>query len=174
MTRPIPNFPGYSVTDTGEVRSEPRKGRVSGRWLKPGHSDGYLFVVLCRDGKQYPCRVHRLVLEAFVGPCPAGMGTCHANGIRTDNRVSNLRWDTRVANAQDAVKHGTSGGFKARGETSSAAKLTEQQVRQIREEYNTGQFFQWEIAERHGITRPTVGCIIRGETWKHLIGVVIK
>ena len=50
--------------------------------------------------------IHRLVLEAFVGPCPEGMETCHNNGVRTDNRLENLRWDTSSANNDDIVKHG--------------------------------------------------------------------
>lgn len=50
--------------------------------------------------------VHHLVLEAFVGPCPAGLEGCHNNGVSDDNRLINLRWDTRSANQLDAVRHG--------------------------------------------------------------------
>lgn len=49
--------------------------------------------------------VHDMVLAAFVGPKPAGLEVCHWNGIRGDNRLDNLRYDTRKANAQDRERH---------------------------------------------------------------------
>lgn len=57
-----------------------------------------------RDGQT--TGVHRLVLEAFVGPCPEGMEALHGNAIRNDNRLCNLRWDTKSENSQDRVRHG--------------------------------------------------------------------
>jgi len=51
--------------------------------------------------------VARLVLLAFVGPPPIGCQTCHNNGIKTDNRIDNLRWDTPLANHCDKFVHGT-------------------------------------------------------------------
>jgi hypothetical protein len=51
-------------------------------------------------------KVHRLVLETFVGPCPDGMECCHNNGDPADNRLENLRWDTLSSNAYDRVEHG--------------------------------------------------------------------
>jgi hypothetical protein len=51
--------------------------------------------------------VHQLVLEAFVGPRPRGMESCHNNGNQTDNRLVNLRWDTKSENNLDRVRHGT-------------------------------------------------------------------
>lgn len=48
---------------------------------------------------------HRLVLEAFVGPCPPDMVACHDNGRPRHNHVSNLRWDTPRANNLDRVRH---------------------------------------------------------------------
>lgn len=63
-------------------------------------------VNLCRDGEQRTHYVHRLVLEAFVGPCSPGQEACHANDIGWDNRLDNLRWDTSLANSLDAVING--------------------------------------------------------------------
>ena len=167
--KPIPDFPGYFVTDDGRIWSAPREGHVFGRWLRPRHDiDGYLMVGLWRDGKQYQRRTHRLVLETFVGPCPSGMECCHDNGNPSDNRVKNLRWDTPSANCYDAARHGTAPGLKNRGEKNGSAKLTETQVRQIIVEYETGRFFQWEIASKYGVSRATVGLIVNGKHWRHL------
>lgn len=50
--------------------------------------------------------VHRLVAYAFLGEPDGKREVCHNNGVKTDNRVENLRWDTHKANQEDMVKHG--------------------------------------------------------------------
>lgn len=90
----------YWISDCGRVWSEGglRRQNVS--------SKGHMFVDLKFEGVRRTRRVHQLVLEAFVGPCPPGLIACHDNGIPADNRLSNLRWDTRSSNQQDTTRHG--------------------------------------------------------------------
>lgn len=97
--QPLDDCPGYAVSDQGEVLS-----RRAFRTLAPfvASRSGHLAVDL-PIGRRY---VHRLVLETFVGPRPEGMEACHNNGDPTDNRLGNLRWDTRSENVKDAVRHG--------------------------------------------------------------------
>lgn len=112
----IPGWEGYyEVSDQGRVkscaRSVPgRPGRMINRrerLLTPHRSrDGYVSVELCRDNVRHHMKVHRAVLFAFVGPCPEGMEACHADGVRDNNVLANLRWDTRSANTLDKVAHG--------------------------------------------------------------------
>lgn len=64
-------------------------------------------MALYTNGERVECLVHRLVLLVFVGPCPDGMEACHGNDVPHDNRVENLRWDTRAANVADSVQNGT-------------------------------------------------------------------
>ncbi len=64
------------------------------RSLKPILRDGYPTVNLSRSGTKAARRIHRLVLEAFVGPCPEGMVACHNDGSRTNNDLANLRFDS--------------------------------------------------------------------------------
>lgn len=113
---PIAGWEGlYEVSDLGRVKSLERKARnrsgmrrVRERVLKqtPG-TDGKLHVGLHRNGLVSSRVVHRLVLEAFVGPCPEGLEACHGPGGALDNRLCNLRWDTRSSNQHDAVREGT-------------------------------------------------------------------
>ena len=113
----VPGTSGrYEVSDHGRVRRTERvvdrPGQspmtLKARVLDPGTGDtGYVEVRLQIDGKSRLKRVHRLVLEAFDGPCPDGLEGCHNNGDRTDNRLSNLRWDSRANNLRDREKHGT-------------------------------------------------------------------
>ena len=53
--------------------------------------------------------MHRLVLGAFAGPPPEGMEGCHEDNDKTNNRLDNLRWDTRPGNHSDKARHGTLG-----------------------------------------------------------------
>jgi hypothetical protein len=111
---PITSWPGYEVSDHGRVRSMDHrtvtsrgarnyKGRVLSQTVLPL---GYHAVsARVADGEK-KFRVHVLVLEAFVGPRPAGMDGCHNDGNPANNNLSNLRWDTRAANMADMKRHG--------------------------------------------------------------------
>lgn len=109
----VVGFPRYEVSTLGRVRSVDftytdvtgRSGTRRGKELRPFPTkDGRPRVSLGRGNERY---VYRLVLEAFVGPCPPGSECCHNDGDQTNSRLSNLRWDTHGGNMQDAVRHGT-------------------------------------------------------------------
>lgn len=97
----------YEVSDGGQVRSIARHG-TNGRVPRPGvkRPYGHLLVSLYRDGKGTTRAVHRLVLEAFIGPRPARAECRHRNGQPSDNRLANLAWGTRSENQRDRVGHG--------------------------------------------------------------------
>lgn len=111
--RPIPGYEvQYEVSDHGRVRSLDRMvpgkdGRLTfyhGKELKPWvQNSGHLKVGLGNNRREY---IHRLVLLAFVGPCPSGMEACHGNDDPSDNRIDNLRWDTRHENGLDRLRNG--------------------------------------------------------------------
>jgi hypothetical protein len=71
-------------------------------YTRPG---AHQTVKLSRSGKVANQYVHRLVLAAFVGPCPPGNDACHGDGDPTNNRLTNLRWDTHRENMRDMVRH---------------------------------------------------------------------
>lgn len=114
---PVPGYEGsYEVSDHGRVRSldrtiidrQGRTTRRKGTILRPASSKfGHLNVALWKNGKPFSPKVHRIVMLAFVGPLPEGMETCHNNGDPTDNRLANLRYDTRSSNAMDSVRQRT-------------------------------------------------------------------
>lgn len=115
--RPVVGYEGhYEVSDEGRVRSlariDPRGHRVRAKGIgRRPHPRGYLQVTLTKHGVCRTHKVHRLVLEGFVGPCPEGMESCHGNGVRSDNRAMNLRWGTPQDNADDRMSHGTQKGL---------------------------------------------------------------
>jgi len=168
--RAVPAYEGlYEVSNMGHLRSVPRlrsfgdhQRQVGGNVLrrKPRKGDGYIRVVLYRGEEREEHPLHRLVLEAFVGPCPSGMEACHNNGIRADCRLSNLRWDTRSGNSNDKHAHGT----MVRGEAFHSAKLTEAQVQAIRVDGR----LHTDIAAEYQIERRQVSQIKRRKSWAWL------
>ncbi len=177
MLQDIPGYAEYAVTEDGRVWSKPRTDNLDrprgGFFMRPTPrgSKRYCYVCLYVDGHPRYRAVHRLVLETFVGPCPEGMEACHNNGIRTDNRLENLRWDTHSEDSKDAIWHGTHPGFLSKGRTdrggtaNGCAKLTETDVRWIRYLRTAGVTLH-DLAEGFCIGITTVGHIIKQDTWK--------
>lgn len=112
---PVRGFEGkYEVSDMGGVRSVPRQivnsGKVKDvppRLLKAYWHHRHLKVTLYHDNKkERQVFVHVLVLENFVGPRPKGYLGCHYDDDPTNNKLSNLRWDSPRQNSLDAVRNG--------------------------------------------------------------------
>lgn len=112
-----------------------------------------------------PILVHRLVLEAFVGPCPSGMECRHfPDRTRSNNNLSNLQWGTPTQNNHDKVFHGTDN----RGERCGSAKLTWRLVRKLRRLYSTGMYSYKDLARMFKMVDwSTIADAVRGRTWNH-------
>jgi hypothetical protein len=152
--RSVPDFPGYEVSAIGRVRH-------GDRLLKPDiDARGRRRFTLCRNGKAIKRLAGRIVLHAFVGPCPTGMECCHNNGDETDNRLENLRWDTHAANLADRHRHGT----HIEGERIHTAKLTVANVREIR---RIGKPLR-QHATRFSVTESLVSAILKRKVWRHV------
>lgn len=164
MLKPIVDFPDYKISESGEVWSDKRNIFLEPRMK----SNGYLQIGLWRRGKRIWKSIHRLVLETYIGSCPVGMETCHNNGVKTDNRLENLRWDTKSNNIKDAIKHGTHRSAKQNGADNLMAKLEARDVRMIIYMYRTGLFLQREIAKIYNITQSHISDIISRRKWQHL------
>lgn len=111
LWRPVPEWVGYyEVSDDGRVRSVSRpssRGRITGRILRTSVTPkGYHMVTFTRPGVRRTYSVHRLVGQAFLGPIPDGMQTCHNDGDKDNNTAGNLRYDTQAANELDKRLHG--------------------------------------------------------------------
>ena len=169
----IPGYPGYEISDHGQVRSYLKsRGRNLGsfistipqRILKPCPTYfGHLQVYLRRDGKTYRIFIHRLVLTAFIGPCPPGMEACHNDGKPSNNYPDNLRWDSHINNLRDREKHGTS----LVGQKNGLAKLTDSKIIQIRKLASQG-YTSKQLEEMFSVHRMHINGIIRRQYWAHI------
>lgn len=172
--RPVVGFEGsYEVSNMGWVRSVDRYVDVIGRWgperrryagrvMKPQiDSDSpYPRIVLSKKGKLKCFTLHSLVMSAFVGPCPDGLEICHRDNDSTNPRLDNLRYGTRLSNREDSRRFGT----LAVGEQIAQHKLTEQQVREIRESKLSSNV----LARHYPVAARQIRRIRNGEHWTHV------
>lgn len=168
----IPAFKGrYQVSNLGRVKRLPlmvKQARGS-RLLEERIAtptplrSGHLHVNFRDNGKSITVLVHRLVLEAFVGPCPAGMECCHRDDDPTNNALCNLYWGTRKNNIEDRRRN----GILVVGEKATGAKLTADNIREIRERLERGES-QAELARQFGICGSHIFNIANRKVWTHV------
>ena len=153
----IPGFSDCEISTYGRVWSW--KG-YEGKIMKPGSIHGYQNIILRFGCKPFGFLVHRLVLETFVGPCPEGMECDHINTIRDDNKRKNLRW-------LDITKNR---GEYSRGKISSARKLNDTQVKEIRNILKRkGNKSYREIGLNYKVTSETIRNLALLKTYKWVI-----
>ncbi|MFA5423636.1 MAG: NUMOD4 domain-containing protein [Phycisphaerae bacterium] len=166
----------YEVSDRGAVRALPR-AYVTGNGAKRTHGcfvmkmhpngNGYLSVVLHKDGAGKTCRVHKLVAAAFLGI--SSLEINHKNGIKADNTLKNLEYCTRSENIKHAYAKGLIKFCKEqRGENNHAAKLKIEDVLKIRRLYEETQIRQKELARNFGVSPVTINDIIKKRRWAHV------
>jgi hypothetical protein len=177
--RPVVGFPDYAVSSKGSVRRvrADRHGRISGRNLVGiARPDGYLQVTLHESTVQTVRLVHRIVCEAFHGPCPGkGFHAAHGDGNRAGNHASNIRWATISDNNRDKIFHGTircgadhhanlRPECMPRGSSHGNAKLSDAAVQRIRADPRR----QRQIAADHGVSQSLVSLVKLGRIWAHV------
>ena len=94
----------YSITESAEVISyKCRKRKI----LKPaGKNDGYLSVVLSKDGIKTTRNIHRCVAVAFLDNPNQFTQVNHIDGNKSNNNISNLEWCNASHNAIHAFRMG--------------------------------------------------------------------
>ena len=171
----ITGFPGYAVDMDGVVwsrraKGRPTSGQVKERWNKLSilrRSYGACYCVVCLrpipGGRVYCRYVHRLVLEAFVGPCPPNMVACHNDGDTRNNKLDNLRWGTQQENNEDKKTHDTT----RLGSRAHNTKLTEMDVLSVFILRRLGLDTRG-AGYLVGMTQNEAAAILRGDRWPHV------
>ena len=164
----IAGYEGYRFGDDGSVWSRWNGGgTLSSDWHRlrgtPSTHYGHTKVEVKFNGKRVMRSVHRLILEAFVGPCPPGLEACHGPGGKLDNRIDNLRWDTHKSNIRDKVRDGT----QSFGERHHSSKITELQAANVIRLSKTP-ILRIRITDETGVPYDSVLRIIDGTQWRYL------
>ena len=170
--RPVVGHPEYSVSNTGQIRSEHRiivmkngvRKTVKEKILKQHKvGAGYFSVHMGANDREY---VHRLVAEAFLGSPGEDYEVNHIDENKGNNCAENLQWVTRREN----LDYGT------RNQRSKAAN--QERVHSViakRDEKEVFRFASLREADRAGFKRSCVArCCERkqvqyhGYTWEYI------
>lgn len=148
----------YEVSDAGEVRRA--NGQKIGMW---GNHNGYLTVRL--SSPRVAFLVHRLVALTFLERVPGYDVVNHLDHNRRNNHVPNLEWCTQQMNLQHAAAAGRMQRDYWCGKRSPNARLSDQQVREIRIMYSGGKLSWEKIGRAFGVSKRSVGRIVAGESY---------
>ncbi len=165
----------YSITTDGRVWSHEKivnsknksKAKKLGKWLKPSLSDRYYKIRLYKNKVSSFKLIHRLVAQIYI-PNPENKPQVnHLNGIKTDNRISNLSWCTAKENDIHAREIGLMDNSSPHGEKNGMAKLTQEQINEIRQNHIPANgIFKRKPWKKYKISTTQYYRIIRKENWK--------
>ena len=165
----------YQVSNYGRVKSLERKvkskggfRKVSERILKPMvTSYGYRAVSFYNpNNKKY--KIHRLVVQAFLNNPNNYEQVNHIDGDKTNNHVDNLEWCSHEMNMQHAHKTGLKNMKHLTGHNHPNSKLTDKDVKEIREKYIPKIYTLKKLAEEYGVDYSVIHKIIKRKNWKHI------
>lgn len=128
-------------------------------WTANSDKDGYGKFKL-KDGTQM--RAHRFSYELENGPIDKGLFVCHKCDNRACVNPNHLFLGTPKDNTQDMIKKGRS----LSGRQNPAAKLTEEDVREIRKLYSNKLLDQPALAGFYGMHQTIISAIVRRQIWK--------
>ena len=154
------------ISNLGNVKSF-KVDKVNGKIMKPYCSTkGYLQIDISLDGRKREHRVHlavhRLVAMQFIDNINNLEQVNHIDGNKLNNNVTNLEWCTKEENQNHAVRT----NLMQHGEDRPSAKLKESDVLEI---YKLkGIMKASDIANKYGVSKNTINCILRGSKWKYL------
>ena len=161
VASPIPSLNrNYCADIYGYVWSRARDGKTWRRLKGVSQGKGYLTVTPAVDGKYKTRLVHRLVAEAFYGPCPDEYSEVrHLDGNQINNEPENLDWGTKENNWSDRLAHGT-----GLGEDHHCHKLMEADIPLIKSLHLAGRS-QRALARKFGVSQYTIWSALKGDSW---------
>ena len=170
MNNPLNEEILHQLVVSGEWRIDDQ-GHIWKNLKRIEHQTGeYLQVRKMIHGIRLTTGAHRLVYYHFKGKIPPGMTINHLNGIKTDNRPENLE----IATYSENLKHAFLLGLADEtGQKNPHAKLSDQQVDQIRTRYFQGGITQMDLAKEYGVAYQTISKIVRGNARKSQSGITM-
>lgn len=162
---PILEFDGYYIKKNGEVFSTQRGGE-----LRPlrcnASSSGYRAVRIKSNGGKIFIGVHRLLAIMFIPNPHSKPCINHIDGNKLNNSLENLEWATYQENTQHAYRIGLQ--VSELGEDKGSSKLTNKEVKEIKQILKTTTLSQKQIGNMFGVGSSAISSIKNGRTWGHL------
>jgi hypothetical protein len=158
-------YKGYFISNLGRLKG--RRGKVIKYQIG---ETGYYNVAIYPDGSKGKCKclkIHRLVAEAFIPNDDSSKPIInHIDGNKLNNRVDNLEWCNHSYN----IKHAYDMGLRSpkRGYVHTNSKLTEEDVKWIREHYipRDKQFGSKALAKKFNMNRCNIYRLISKKRYK--------
>jgi DNA-binding MarR family transcriptional regulator len=114
--------------------------------------------------------VHRMSYKLHKGSIPEGKWVLHKCHNKTCVNPEHLYLGNVQDNVQDAMEEGSfwHDGQLKNGEENVSSKLTEEEVREIRELYDTTGMTQQDLADQFSTAVGNVNRIVNRVTWTHI------
>ncbi len=105
---------------------------------------------------------HRVAYEISTGEIPKGKMVLHKCDNRGCVNPNHLYLGTHQDNMKDMVERDR----QARGERNGRSRLTNEDVKNIRRNYGTGNHTQKQVADQFGVSISSIRKILSEEYWK--------
>lgn len=134
-------------------------------WNSEQTTNGYGRITIYENKKRKRIRAHRLSYELFKGKITDDMVVCHSCDVKLCVNPEHLWLGTHQDNMEDAYRK----GIIKRGSEANKAKLTEDNVRKIKELYASNNYTYKQLGEMYNVNFNTIRFIIIGRTWRHVM-----
>lgn len=163
----------YEVSNFGRVRSISRfiyrkdgiKSWYEGKELNISETNRGYKVINITNTRKHTCtryKLHRLVAVCFVdGKTRDKKYVNHIDGDKSNNNANNLEWVTDAENKRHAAKN----ELYCQGSRHPEAKFTEEEIQEIRNQYNNG-ISQAELRKKYHVSNATMFNIVHNISWK--------
>ncbi len=132
------------------------------------HPKGYFYVTLRCDDKKIFTGIHKLVATAFIPNPNNYTDVNHKNCVKSDNRIENLEWVTKLENMQHASKNGLMQiniGEKHPNHTLNQHEVIF--IRKIVTDFSNNKI-KHELANKYNVSIYTINDILKRRSWKHI------
>ncbi len=162
-----PNDEIYRERLKKRLLEKSRKNGECLEWTGKFNPFGYgLIFIRCskRESKKVGCGVHRAAYFAWKGDIPDGMCVCHTCDNKSCFEISHLFLGTHQENMDDMKRKKR----KKVGSDHHSAKLKEEDVLEIRKNFEIEKYNLTQMAKIYNVNIPCIMDIVKRKTWNHI------